>query len=70
MSGCTFVRNHQTGETTFKVAGLTHTVTLPTTADTLILARMFDAADAAGVARGQRALAQLVAGTLEPYRER
>lgn len=74
MSGCTLIWSgapgHEFGEATFTVGGVSSRFVLQSIGDAMSMQRLIEAAEAQGAARGQRALAQLVVGTLEPYRER
>ena len=72
MTSPTFTWNGHTDETqgaaTFKVGGLTHSVPFTKFTDAFLMHRLLELAHADGQRSGQRALAQLVAGTLEQYR--
>lgn len=58
-----------TGTATFIAGGLTHSIKT-NEADAKLLHRLMVVAHEAALAAGQRALAQLVTGTVEPYRAR
>lgn len=56
------------GTATFTVAGVTHSVPLPSFSEAFLLHQLMQQAYNHGQACGQRALAQLLVGTVAPYR--